>query len=270
MPLVPPKVVQKASRWGANQAFGGGTYEGLTSSKPAQYSQPIPEDIKGLRKQQIDLLTKLLGGGGADEISKYFGGIGSPQTGLQRQAGQGIEQFMNQPAPEQRALETSMPMLQNILAGKPGQGVIDALQPHFERNLASANQQGGRFGSANAVMRSRAVDDFNLLGAKAAEQGQQTQLQASQMLALLSNQAGQNPFNRMMGAYGIGQQDAQQADLETQRRIQLMAMLMGGAQGAAFNVPFVQTQPYQPPAWQQFLQMLAQAGGAAAGAKAGG
>lgn len=236
-------------------------------AKPAQYGQQVPQDLGGIRSQQIDLLTNLLKPGGWNKLSESFGMLGSPATGLQRQAGSGIEQYLNQPAPEQRALDVSMPALQGILDGKPGQGVIDALRPSFDRNLASANQQGGRFGSGNAILRSRAVDDFNLLGAQAAQQGQNTQLQASQMLALLSGQAGQNPFNRMTQAYGIGQQGAEQNDLETQRRIQLMAMLMGGAQGAAFNIPYTQQSPYQAPLWQQVLQLLGPAAGAVAGGR---
>lgn len=195
----------------------------------------------GFQADQFNLLQQLLSGGGGG-LEGFFGKLGSPTTGLQRQATGGIEQFLNQPAPEQRAMDVSMPALQAILGGKPGQGIMDALQPGFERNLASANQQGGRFGSGNAIMRSRAVEDFNLLGAQAAQQGQQTQLQAAQMMALLSGQAGQNPFQRMMQGYGVGQQDAQQQDLETQRRIQLMALILGGAQGAAFNNPWVQTK----------------------------
>lgn len=234
-----------------------------TKGQPAQYGQPIPQDIQGLRKQQIDFLSNVLGGGKG--IDSFFGPMSSPTTGLQRQATGGISQFLNQPAPEQRAMDISLPALQNILNGKPGQGVIDALQPTFDRNLASANQQGGRFGSSNAILRSRALEDFNLLGAQAAQQGQQSQLQAAQVLSLLANSAGQNPFQRLQGAYGIGQADAQQGDLETQRRLQIMMALLGAGQGAAFNIPFVQQTPYQPPFWQQLLGAAAPIAGAAVG-----
>jgi hypothetical protein len=214
-------------------------------AKPAKFEQMLPAGTGGIQQQQVDFLSQLMQpgfGGPGGGLEKFFGGLGSPTSGLQRQATGGIEQFLNQPAPEQRALDTSMPALQSILNGAPGQGIIDALRPQFDRNLASANQQGGRFGSSNAILRSRAVDDFNLLGAQAAQQGQQTQLQAAQMLALLSGQAGQNPFGRLVGAAGVGQQNAQQADLETQRRIQLLAGLLGQAQGATLNAPFVQTR----------------------------
>lgn len=182
------------------------------------------------------------GGDVLTRLGSFFGPMGTPETALQRQATGGISQFLNQPAPEQRAMDISLPALQGILGGKPGQGIIDALQPSFERNLSAANQVGGRFGSGNAILRSRAVDDFNMLGAQAAQQGQQTQLQAANILNTLAQSAGMNPFNRLAGAFGIGQQQFQNADLETQRRLQLLASLLGTAQGVAFNQPVIQNQ----------------------------
>lgn len=210
------------------------------------------------------------GGNGGAGLESFFGPMGMPATPLQRQATGGISQYLNQPAPEQRALETSMPMLQAILDGKPGQGIMDALQPQFQRNLASANQEGGRFGSANAIMRGRAVEDFNLLGAQAAQQGQQTQLQAADILRMLSGQAGQNPFSRLMGAAESGRADAAQGDVETQRRLQLLMSLLGTAQGTAFNLPIVQTRPGSEGFWDQLLKGGIQAGASFAGRKAGG
>lgn len=198
------------------------------------------------------------GQGGINALTNIYGQLGSPTTPLQRQSTDFLSHFLSQPAPEQRALDVSMPALQNILGGRPGQGIIDALQPSFERNLASANQQGGRFGSGNAILRSRAVDDFNLLGAQAAQQGQQTQLQAAQMLAMLSGQAGQNPFNRAMGAADVGRQDAQQADLENQRRIELIANILGIGQGATFNAPYTQTKVPQMGLRDLVMNLLAQ------------
>jgi hypothetical protein len=208
---------------------------------PAKYQTYVPPDLQGLRGQSIGLLQSLLGGG-AGGLESFFGPMGSPASPLQRQSSGGIQQFLNQPAPEQRAMDISMPALQGILGGAPGQGIMDALRPQFDRNLASANQQGGRFGSGNAIMRSRALEDFNLLGAQAAQQGQAQQLQAAQVLGMLGGQAGQNPFSRLMGAHQAGTQDAQQLDLETQRRIQLMAHILGMGQQATMNAPVVQTQ----------------------------
>lgn len=237
--------------------------------KPAQFQQKLPAGAPpDFQKDQFALLNQLLGGQGAG-LEQFFGPMGSPATPLQRQATGGIEQFLNQPAPEQRALETSLPALQAILNGNPGAGVMDALRPHFERNLSSANQQGGRFGSANAVLRSRAVDDFNLLGAQAAERGQQTQLQAAQMLSLLANSAGDNPFRRLWGAANVGQADAQQADLGTQRRMALLSGLLSVAQNTAFNAPWIQTKQASS-GWGPMLGGLLGAGvGFALGGPAG-
>lgn len=213
-------------------------------SKPATFQQITPPDLQGQRGHQIDLLNSLFsqGSGAGSQFGQMFGNLGNPSTALQRQSTGGIGQFLNMPAPEQRALDAASPALQGILGSNPGQGIMDALQPRFDRNLAQANQQGGRFGSANAILRSNALNDFNLLGAQAAQQGQQAQLQAAQILGMLGGQAGQNPFQRMLGAYGVGQQEAGQQDQETQRRLQLMMQLLGVGQQAALGGPTVQTQ----------------------------
>ena len=178
--------------------------------------------------------------GGVDPLARlqsFFGTLGMPQSDLQRQTNTGISQFLNQPAPEQRALNVAMPGLQEILQGGG---------PQFERDLSLANQQGGRFGSANAIMRGEAFR--NLFNARD---------QAAQTLGMLSQAAGQNPFQRLLGGYGIGQAGAQQADIETQRRLQLLMQLLGVGQQTAFNVPITQGQ--------SFLDQLGQLGGIAAG-----
>ena len=190
--------------------------------------------------QSGDILKQLLGGN-----TQFYGGLGSPASGLQRQSSDFISQFLNQPTPQDKAMEFSLPALQSILGGQPGQGVMDALRPQFERNLATANQQGGRFGSGNAILRSRAVEDFNLLGANAAQQGQQTQLQAAQILSMLqgNQQNAQNDaFQRLLSGFGVGQQESQQQDLETQRRIQLLSQALGGS----LSQPWMQTKAASP------------------------
>jgi hypothetical protein len=184
-----------------------------------------------------------LAGGVGDRpiFKKLFGDLGSPLTGLQRQTLAATSHFLNQVPPEMRALDISMPALQGILGGKPGAGVIAALEPTFQRNLAAANQQGGRFGSANAILKSRALDDFNLMAAQAAQQGQQTQLQAADALRMLGTAAGEQPFGRLLQGYGLGGAAAGQMDLATQRRLNLLSGLLGVAQQTAFNLPFVNT-----------------------------
>lgn len=185
--------------------------------------------------------------GPAGRIESIFGPTGVQATPLQRQAGTGISQYLNQPSPETRTLDALSPGLMNLFSqsvgaagGQPqnvlppevmraltglatgqnagagagvgvgggglgqegtdflrnllkqpaGQGVIDALNPTFQRNLAEANQAGGRFGTANAVMRSRALEDFNLLAAQAAQRGTDQQLDAANRLAQLGISSG--------------------------------------------------------------------------------
>lgn len=217
----------------------------MSGPKKAKFEQYTPPDLQGLRGQQINLLQSLFSGNGTGANSLFaqlFGDMGSNPTALQAQSTQAASNYLSQPAPEQQALNTAMPFLQNLLANNPGQGMLDALKPSFDRNLAQANQQGGRFASGNAILRSRAVDDYNLLGAQALQQGHSQQLQGVDALRLLSGQAGQNPFSRIMGAGQMGASDAAQADLGTQRRLQMLAQLLGVGQQAALGGPIVQTQ----------------------------
>lgn len=213
----------------------------------------VPQDMKGTRANQIQLLNYLLGfgngpgtgqggpvglqnimnhgrgtpnsylGGQAnplDRLQSFFGQLGSPPSALQRQSSTGISQFLNQPAPEQRAFDMASGGLQEILNGGG---------PQFERDLSLANQQGGRFGSANAIMRGEAFR--NMFNARD---------QAAQTLGMLSSSAGQNPFQRLMGGFGVGQQESGQADIETQRRLQLLMQLLGVGQQSALNAPVTQ------------------------------
>ena len=157
-----------------------------------------------------------------DRLQGFFGQLGLPQSDLQRQSAGGISQFLNQPAPETRAFDIALPGLQEILSGGG---------PQFERDLSLANQQGGRFGSANAILRGEAFR--NLFNQRD---------QAAQTLGMLASSAGQNPFARLLGGFGVGQQQAQQGDVETQRRLQLLLQLLGVGQQTAFNVPITQGQ----------------------------
>lgn len=219
-------------------AYGGGAAAGMGGG-PGGFVAPNANDVR-------------------NRIESYFGNLGVPVTGLQRQSLDAIGKYLNQPAPEQRALDISLPALQGILNGKPGEGIINALQPSFERNLASANQQGARFGSANAILKSRAVEDFNLLGAQAAQQGIQQQLAAADALRLLGESAGNNPFQRLAVGYGIGGQEAAQNDIATQRFLQILLQQLGTAQSASLGVPSVQ----QPNGFANFLGGVTSTAGA--------
>lgn len=88
--------------------------------------------------------------------------------------------------------------MEKLLATNPGMQGMDALRPLLDRNLAAANQQGGRFGSANAILRSRAVDDNNLLAAQMYQKGVDQQIGAA-------GQYGQMGSS-LIGARGMGAQ----------------------------------------------------------------
>ena len=201
-------------------------------SKPAKYQQYTPPDLQGLRGQNIALLESLLAGGGngGRGLEAIFGqlspfspsamgtsqsatmGGGGGGMGTQAPGGFGVSQFLSQPSPEQRALDTALPQLQGILSGQ--------ITPDFDRNIALANQQGGRFGSANAILRGEALR--HILN---------QQNQAAQTLGMLSANAGQGQ-----------QRQAGLADIETQRRLQLIMGLLGAGQQASMGGPIVQTQ----------------------------
>lgn len=236
---------------GPQPGTGGQAPQGTSAAPENRFGAGLPQGAPGVPGRRTGDPTALgggpqqgfqpdLGGDPTKRLESFFGGLGFPTTGLQQQSVDALGNMLRQPAPEQRALDLSLPALQGILGGNPGQGVISALQPTFERNLASANQQGARFGSANAVLRSRALDDFNLLAANAAQQGVNQQISASQALGMLAQAAGQNPFERAQGAFGVGSQLAGQNDVETQRRLQILLQLLGTAQSATLGLPVTQ------------------------------
>jgi hypothetical protein len=99
--------------------------------------------------------------------------------------------------------------LEGQLGTNPGIGMLEALRPYFERNLAQANQTGGRFGSSNAILNSRAVQDYNLLGAQALQQGIGQQQNAASILGMLGQARGGFMQGAGQGMLGIGQGQSQ-------------------------------------------------------------
>lgn len=184
----------------ANAALGGGANKAL-----------IPKDLKGVRQQQIGYLQD------PQAILKLLGQLGVPQSALQRQGADATGAMLNQPTPEQRALDFAMPSIQGMLTGTG---------PQFEHDIAAGNQVGNRFGSANALMRGEAYRNLynmrdHLLGT----------------LGLLSGQAGTANRGIAQQAFDTGKQQASQADVETQRRIQILMQWLNAGQQAAFNHP---------------------------------
>lgn len=252
---------------------------------PGTPQAAVPQDLQGLRGQNIQLIQQLLGfpttgaptGGGAQGTGRTFGnlfgspalrqlqgtagaagtpgtagplgggdplarlqqffGALSPFSGTDAQRGStGVSQYLNQPSPEQRALDVAMPGLQEILSGGG---------PQFERDLSLANQQGGRFGSANAILRGEATRNlYNQRG------------QAAQTLGLLAQGAGGGQA-RLAGF----------ADLENQRRLGILMNLLGVGQQASFNVPTTQSpSPFSQLMGAALPILLTAFGGPAAGA----
>jgi len=215
--------------------------------QPGEPKALVPQDIRGLRHQQLGYLLN------PNSFLQTLGGLGSPQSGLQMQGADALGTMLRQPTPEQRALDISLPALQSMLTGSG---------PQFEQDLALANQQGGRFGSANAILRGEAYKNlYNMRN------------QVAQTLGLLSGGAGQANRGLAGQAFGVGQQQAQQMDIETQRRLQILMQLLGVGQQTSFNLPISQNpSPFQQVAGLagSFLPFLGGGGGGSAGAGAAG
>jgi len=160
----------------------------------------VPKDMAGLRQQNIDMLMNFLKPGAFDAGGKgnaFFYGAGP----------NGVNNFLNADSPESKAYMQSLGVLQGMLTGTG---------PQFEQDISMANAQGGRFGSANAILRGEALRNlFNkrteTVGAIGALTGQHfSQLQdvQNQRLQLLAGLFGlsQNatnfPVENDKGAFG--------------------------------------------------------------------
>jgi hypothetical protein len=184
-----------------------------------------------------------------------MGGFASP---LQQGAVGNIQSFLNQPAPETRALGQAMPAIQGLLGGQgaqnpfggfsAGQQTVNAAQPVFQQNLQTAltgvanrapSVRNSAFGDQSSGLAQRALSDFNLFQQQALQQGQQLdanfalgsaglaqqgQLGGLSALGSLSQAAGQNPFQRMLGAGQLGGQFTQGM------MNPLLQLMMGGMQ----------------------------------------
>lgn len=162
--------------------FGGGT-EAL-----------VPPDMQGLRQQNIDLLSSFLKPGAFDAGGAgYNFFLNDPR----------LKQFLDQTSPEMTTYNTARPILEGMLTGTG---------PQFERDIASANQSGGRFSSGNAIMRGEALRNlFN----------QRTQ--TANTLGVLAGQAGSSQWDRLFAA--------------DNQRLQLLTALFGMGAQSSFGFP---------------------------------
>lgn len=165
------------------------------------------------------------------------GSIFGPQQAnpLQRQATGGIQQFLGQQAPEQRAFDIAQGPLQGILSGQ--QNLAGIVNPVFQQNLQTglaglSAQAPGRFGSAflqqGTNLAQRSLNDFNLFAGQLAQQQQQNQIQAALGLGQLGVAAGQGPFSRLLGAGQLGTQQSQFGQQLGLQQQQLLLQLLQG------------------------------------------
>src|SRR2546426_4124025 len=193
--------------------IGGQLLQGLGNRQGPNTNVAMPPDIRQPRQNQLGSLDFLLGGqqgaqgqGGnpLDRLQSFFGPLGMPQTDLQRQGAGNMTSMLNANAPG-----SAMNTLQGMMTGTG---------PQFERDIAGANQQGARFGSANEILRGEALRNlFNM------------RTQTAQTMGALNQQG-----------IGMGQQQAQQADVQTQRVLQLLGGLLGLRQQQTMELPITQ------------------------------
>lgn len=216
------------------------------------------------------------GGGPAGSPLRTLGGIAGggnqpqmPVSDLQRQTSSYLQQFLSQPAPEQRALDLSMPQLQDLIAGRGTGDIIGGTRGYFNQNLQDQLSQmrasaPGRWSSgvleSGMRLRERSMNDFNLLVSQIMQNQADRSLGAMGMLGQLSGQAGQAPFNRLATAGSLGTaQTGQNIDwsrLQSGNQLQALQMLLGPMLSGAFGGSIL-TQP-------SGLQQGMQAGGSLA------
>jgi hypothetical protein len=194
-----------------NWLFGGGDHA------------IVPPDIAGLRGQNINLLMQLLSPGAFDQGgagANFFYG-GGPNR---------VNDFLDKPSPEMSTFDFARPILEGMLTGTG---------PQFERDVSMANQQGGRFGSGNAILRGEALRNlFNM------------RTQTAGVLGGLAGQAGSSQWERIFGAQN--------------QRAQLMAGLLGMSGQATLGLPVQQDKGTFGDIMQLVMALFASGGGGGA------
>ena len=181
---------------------------GLDPNAQSRLNQGMSQN--GIPGQVGGYYNNLLGGNagpGSDveqTLSRLMqtGGATAGQGGLQDALSASLQRLMS--GGGAGVGTQGLDILARLAGSNPGQGVVDALQPTFEKNLALADQTGGRFGSANAMMRSQALNDYNLMAANALQQGVNQQSQAAQALGQLSQAGGIAGLQAQLQAGGLG------------------------------------------------------------------
>ncbi len=128
-------------------------------------------------------------------------GLDAALTHLASGAGQGLA-GLGQVNAGASINPTAATALGGLASVNPGLGVLDALHPAFERNLAAADQVGGRFGTSNALGRQTATDQYNQTAQQALQQGATQQQQAASSLGQLGSAADQTNMQGAIASAG--------------------------------------------------------------------
>lgn len=104
-------------------------------------------------------------------------------------------------------------ILQQLAGQNSGEAITRALEPMFQQGLAQANMTGGRFGSANALQREAALNNYNMNASNAMQRGVDQQIAAGSALGNIDLGFNTN----QLGARG---QDTQAAIASANNRLQ--------------------------------------------------
>jgi hypothetical protein len=142
--------------------------------------------------------------------ANYFGGAQSGFNQLAKGNYYGDAQQQFKDLGSYNPFQPAQGMLEGMFKQNPGEGVMNAMHPLYERALAEANQTGGRFGSANAILRSRALDDYSLQMQQALQHGVDQQLTGAGVYGNIGNSLIGAKSAAGQGLLGVGQGRMQQ------------------------------------------------------------
>ncbi len=199
--------------------FAGAIAGKIFGPKNPKGQSGTPQDLLGLRGQNIQFLQSIMRAPDAASrnalLENFFGKLENP---LQTDAGN---------------------VLKGI-SGDNGAATIAAMEPQFQKNLAYANQSGGRFGSANALMRASAANDFNMLSAQIGERAQDRRMGAAGLMSALGQQLTQNRVGLLNQLLSTGQS----ATLSQPTTMSPSGAQQGAALGGGVSDILTQMMPY--------------------------
>lgn len=229
----------------------------------AKVTRLNPASQPGLTQPGLDLLYSIFGGGGGQGNFGSKAGAGLFQqmggtTGAQRNPlaeGGNISERLNSIFGNPGGASADALM---ALGGghNPGQDVLNAAQPVFQRNLGLAQEQGARFSSGNELLRTQALNDFNLFGANVLQQGLDQQMRALLGAGDLRLQGQMPLIQQLLGALfqGGGVNSGPIYDVQPGLGQQLLSLggsvaggLLGGRGGGGGSAPAqFSGDPYNP------------------------